>query len=320
MMYTIKELTFILYNNRSVSGVVKNFLPKLNPLLLNQVEDYLSVSKEKFEVNETQVQVNLKEFNLYREDVVVTPDDLLSLSDDIKSKVGFFSDEERIFLEKRGINEEIIKKWNLLGLSNIKSRRDLEIIGATSHPILTKILEDGIESGGILIPLFDDSGKLKNITNRKINSHKSLKYGLACPDISVWGIEGIKPNSEISICEGLFDMMALVEMCEKGVISCSSAMWSGPQLLQVIKKRPSSIKIYSDGDMVGQRTSFILKDFFEKWGITTKIFKSELAKDPSEHYFEMGMLLTDFVEVTKFEKCIQSNKFDFVDYLKNRNY
>jgi len=320
MRYTTKDLTFILYNNRSVSGVVKNFLPKLNPLLLIQVETYLSESKEKFEVNETQVEVNLKEFDLHREDVVVTPDDLLSLSDDIKSKVGFFSDAERIFLEKRGITGEIIKKWNILGLSNIKTRRELEIIGSTCHPILTKFLEDGIESGGILIPLFDSSGKLKNIANRKINSHKSLKYGLACPDISVWGIEEIEPNSEIVICEGLFDMMALIEVGEKNVISCSSAMWSGPQLLQVIKKRPKSIKIYSDNDIVGQRTSFILKDFFEKWKIESKIFKSISSKDASEHYFEMGMSISDFIEVKTFEKESQDNKFDFVEYLKNRKY
>lgn len=97
MSYTIKDLTFILYNNRSVEGVVKNFLPKLNPLLLIQIETYLSESKEKFGVSETQVQVNLREFNLDGGDVVVTPDNLLSLSDNIKSNVGFFSDSERHF-------------------------------------------------------------------------------------------------------------------------------------------------------------------------------------------------------------------------------
>lgn len=171
------------------------------------------------------------------------------------------------------------------------------------------------------MPLFDNSGKLKNISNRKINSHKSLKYGLACPDVSVWGIEEIKPHSEIAICEGLFDMMALIEMGEKNVISCSSAMWSGPQLLQVIKKRPNSIKIYSDSDMVGLKTAFILKDFFNMYNIEVKVFKTNHGKDPSEHYFEKSMNLEDFIEVTEIELNEENNdNFNFIEYLKNRTY
>lgn len=38
MNWTDKELTFILYNNRSTSGVVTNFLPeKINPFSLKKV-------------------------------------------------------------------------------------------------------------------------------------------------------------------------------------------------------------------------------------------------------------------------------------------
>ncbi len=41
-MYTIEELSFILYNNRSVNGVVKNFIPKdINPFKLNDIFLYI---------------------------------------------------------------------------------------------------------------------------------------------------------------------------------------------------------------------------------------------------------------------------------------
>ena len=38
MKYTKEELGFILYNNRSVNGVVSNFIPKINPIKLIRIE------------------------------------------------------------------------------------------------------------------------------------------------------------------------------------------------------------------------------------------------------------------------------------------
>jgi hypothetical protein len=320
MKYSIKDLSFILYNNRSVDGVIKNFIPKLNPLLLNQVESYLDKSKKNFNLDEKMVQVNINEFDIEANDVIVKKEDIESLTSLIINNIGNLSKNEKEFLSNRGINDNIISKWNILGLSSIKNKRDLETIGATCHPTLSKFLEDGIEHGGILIPLFNSNGLLENMAVRKINSHKSLKYSLACPDIPVWGLENINQYEDISLCEGLFDMMALTEMGKK-VVCCSSAMWSGIQLLQVIMKKPSRVSIYSDNDLVGLKTSFILKDFFNMYNIEVKIFKTNHGKDPSEHYFEKGMCLEDFIEVTEIELNEENNdNFNFIEYLKNRTY
>lgn len=49
MKYTIEELGFILYNNRSVNGVVKNFLPTdINPLVIIRIEKNLDKVKNNF--------------------------------------------------------------------------------------------------------------------------------------------------------------------------------------------------------------------------------------------------------------------------------
>jgi len=322
MMYTLKDLTFILYNNRSVDGVVKNFFPKLNPLILKKIEIDLDRVKSKWKVDEKMVEVNINEFDINVEDVIVTKKDIESLTELVQGNIGKFSNDEKEFLTKRGISDNIIEKWSMLGLSNIKEKKDLEIIGATCHPTLKKFLNDGIESGGILIPLFEN-GLLANCSIRKINSHKSLKYSLTCPDVPVWGLSDIEYyEEEICICEGLFDMMALREMGKKS-ISCSSAMWSGLQLYKVIIKKPKSILIFSDNDYVGLKTSFVLKELFERHNIETKIFISKVAKDPAEHYFQKFGNIIDLVEIEVNDKLIENEKdesFNFIEYLKKRKY
>jgi len=51
-MYTKEDLGFILYNNRSVQGVVNNFLPKdINSFRLIQIESILSDIKDGYFTN-----------------------------------------------------------------------------------------------------------------------------------------------------------------------------------------------------------------------------------------------------------------------------
>jgi hypothetical protein len=323
MSYTTKDLAFILYNNRSLNGVIKNFLPKYNPLILQKIESDLDKCKSKYKLDERQVLVNINEFDLESEDVYVTKEELKELSSLIFENIGSFSESEFDYLTSRGIGEDTILQYRLLGISSIKDYRHLEILGATCHPTCRGFLEDGIEHGGIIIPLFDEEDFLVNCAIRKINSHKSLKYSLACPDVPVWGIDNISKNeSEIWICEGIFDMIALRKLGKKSV-SCSSAMWSGLQLYKIIQTKPQKVCIFSDNDEVGLRTSGILKDFFTIYGIECNVFISRFAKDPAEHYFQKERNLSDLIEIEIDENLIQSNQdesFNFIEYLKNRKY
>jgi hypothetical protein len=317
--YTIDELSFILYNNRSVSGVVKNFLPNFNPYRLIKIEDSFEKSKSKFTNQNKMVEFNKNELDFKAKDVEVNKEDLMNLTRLIKQNISNFNEEEYNFLTKRGITDYLIEKWSILGLSQIKDYRNLEIIGSTCHPVLRTILDDGIENGGILIPLFENE-TLVNCATRKINSSKSLKYSLSCPDIPVWGLDSIGLNEEIWITEGLFDMMALIEN-GKNAVSCSSAMWSGLQLYQLLEKRPKKLVIFADNDEVGLRTSFILHDFFTTISIESEIFVSEIAKDPSEHFFEKK---SNFENIKKIQPSLellsskQDDSFNFLEYLKNR--
>ena len=172
-MYTNEELGFILYNNRSVKGVVSNFLPKFNPMKLMKIESQFSKCKEMFNNDNRMVEINLDELDTEVEDIIITPDDLASLTNLITENIGSLNTNEFEYLENRGFGEKTILDWDILGLSNIKEMRHHEILGSTCHPVLKKIMIDGIENGGILIPLFEDD-VLVNCSVRKINSSKSF--------------------------------------------------------------------------------------------------------------------------------------------------
>ncbi len=324
-MYTKEDLGFILYNNRSVKGVVNNFMPNyFNQFKLIEIEKIFLEIKEKY-LNNKMVEVDISELNINAPDEIVTLNQLEGVTDEIKYNVGLFNPIEYEYLLNRGISDSIIRGWQLLGLSSIKERETLRRIGATCHPVLKKFLDDGIENGGIVIPLFKD-GKLVNCATRKISiensDSKTLKYSLACPDLPVWGIDDIDRGKEIWITEGIFDMIALREM-NRNSVTCSSGMWTGPQLYQVIDKNPSNIVIVSDNDEVGMRTSAILKEFFERYNISVIVMMSKYAKDPSEHYFEMSKNIEDFEEVEITNEMILSkndNSFNFIKHLKNRTF
>ena len=82
MNYSLKELGFILYNNRSVDGVVKNFIPKnINPFKLSKVEKTLKKSKSKFQSDDRMVEVDINEINQKSDDIEVRPENLKEITE-----------------------------------------------------------------------------------------------------------------------------------------------------------------------------------------------------------------------------------------------
>jgi hypothetical protein len=322
-MYSKEDLSFILFNNRSVNGVVKNFLPSnINPYKLIELEENLSKIKSMYN-SQRFIEVNSKELDLSSGDVYVTKQQITELTPLVSNLIGSFNDLEYEYLVNRGIGEQTILKYQLFGLSSVESKEHLEILGATVHPVLRKFLDDGLNVGGIVIPLFE-GGELVNCAIRKIsienNDTKTLKYSLACPDVPVWGLDTILEGSEIWITEGIFDMVAINNM-GRNAVSCSSAMWSGIQLYQVLKKKPSKITIVADNDPVGLRTACILRDLFDYYLIPTKVVVSKFAKDAAEHYFQKMRNMDDFIEIDINDDMIVNShevSFDFIKHLKSR--
>jgi Toprim-like len=319
MKYNLEELGFILYNNRSVSGVVKNFIPNdIDPIKLIKIEEVLEYYKDIFH-NQKEVEINIREFDTQSDDIKIFPKDIENLKQKVLDAHHNLSGIELDYLSQRNISQEIIDEYKLGGLSNIKEYQDLITLNATCHPVLKNIIVDGNEGGGIIIPLFKNQ-RLINCAIRKISDMGKLKYSLACPDLDVWGLDDIQ-DQVVYLTEGLFDMMALRSLGLKSV-SVSSAMWSGIQLYKLLDRKPKYIVIFCDNDNVGLKTGFILHKFFNVIGIRNKTIISKYHKDPAEHIFENKLGMDDFedINITLDMINLKQDNFNFINYLKNRKF
>jgi hypothetical protein len=272
------------------------------------------------------IEVDYRELDLNTDDILVKKEELVNLKGLVNELAGIFNESEYEYLINRGIGEQTILNYKLFGLSSIENKEHLKVLGATTHPIMKKFIEDGLSGGGIVIPLFEGD-ELVNCAIRKISiennkKSKTLKYSLACPDIPVWGLDNINTGDEIWLTEGIFDMIAINKMCKKAV-SCSSAMWSGIQLYKILDKKPKGITIVADNDNVGLRTASILRDLFDYYLIPTRIVVSKFAKDAAEHYFQKMRNLDDFIEIEITDDIFIEHKeetFDFINHLKTREF
>ena len=321
MKWNPHQLAFILYNNRSVESVVSNFIPSnIDGIKLTKLESKLDWSKSFYESNQRFVEIESNKLDLEADDITVKPEDIQSLTHIISQSHNQLSGVELEYLLNRGITKDIINQYKIGGLSSIKEYSHLVSLNATCHPVLKPVLEDGIEGGGIIIPLFEN-GKLINCAIRKLSDIGKLKYSLACPDIPVWGLDDINEGDEVWICEGLFDMMALRSLGLKAV-SVSSAMWSGIQLYFLLEKSPGFLHILCDGDQVGMKTGAILSRFFNIHGLRNLTYLCESGKDAAEIIFEKGLDLSDIKPVKITTEMIgkQDDSFNFLKYLENRKF
>ncbi len=318
MNYSKEELAYILYNNRSINGVVSNFLPKdIDLQILLQIERKLNWCKKLFGQYERFIEIDKSKIDTGTEDIQLSREDLEYIQESVDSTIGKFSNIEQKFLYERGITDEVLSKHKLGGLSFIQDHDILVKLNASLHPLLHNIINPDLDTNGILIPLYKND-KLVNCAIRRISDEGKMKYNLTVPDIDVWGLSN---SDEVWICEGLFDMMALQT---KGLnaISVSSAMWSTIQLYKLLETKPKVINILCDNDQVGYKTGAILNKFFNLYGIRNQTWVCQNGKDAAEIIFEKKLDLDDItpVSITKEMLGKQDLSFDFLKYLTGRTF
>jgi len=267
---------------------------------------------------EQYVEIDISQLDTDADDILVNPIDIERITSKVLIASENINQLEKDYLLNRGITIDIINDWKIGSLSSITDINDMITLSATCHPVLRTFLTDGIEGGGIIIPLFKD-GKLINCAVRKLSDIGKLKYSLSCPDVDVWGLDDIS-NEEVWITEGLFDMMALRSIGLKSV-SVSSAAWSGIQIYKLLMAKPKRIVIFCDNDGAGLRTGFKLHKLFNIKGIPNKTVISNKYKDAAEHIFQNGLGINDIIDVEIDSSMIsKQDNFNFLDYLKNRKY
>lgn len=316
MNYTIEEINHIIYNNRTIKGVVNNFLPKLNLFDLNLLMEIGNQLRyvDKFINKDYNIFIDKEKLDLNLPDIKLYPHQLKNIK--VSSRI--FSDSELKLLDEKKIPNHIIEEYDISSLSQIKDLKTLEILGVTTHPILTKLIGDGI-SDGLIIPLYKNN-ELINTVFRKTNDSVKLKYGITVPSLDLWGDEILR-NDEIWLCEGLFDMMAIRNQKLK-CISASSCSLNDYHYFKILKNKPSRINIFVDNDISGYRSALKSKRLFGLNGIMCKIYHSKKAKDAAEHFFELMLDWNDVEEINITTEMISRDdkEVDFLKYLENRNF
>jgi len=317
MKYTVEQINHIIYNNRTFEGVTQNFLPKLNNfdiLLLLEIEKQINfvnriINKDKVIV------IDETKLDLDREDIELFPHELHN----IKVSSRNFSKEEQELLDRKKIPKHIIEQYDISPLSQFKDRETLVKLGVTTHPIFERLLGDEL-SEGLIIPLYED-GKLINSAIRKTTDLTKLKYGISVPSIDLWGDKEWE-GEELSMTEGLFDMMALREEGLK-CVSSSSGSVNDFQYFKIIKGKPKKVNIFVDNDSSGYSSALKAKKIFGLNGIPSTTYASKQAKDMAEHFFELKLGWDDIEEINITMEMIENGKdnvFDFLKYLENRKF
>lgn len=314
--YTVEQINHIIYNNRTYEGVVKNFTPKLN---FNDLNLLIEIGKQLKFVNkivnkESSILIDKEKLDLDLFDIEMFPDQLK----DIKISSRNFNQNEFELIRKKNIPNHIIEQYDISPLSQFTDIETLKILGVTTHPILKRLIGDGV-SDGLIIPLYND-GKLINSVFRKTNDLTKLKYGMSVPSIDFWG-DDILIGDEIWLCEGLFDMMAIRDNGKK-CISASSCSLNDYEYFRIIKRKPKTVNIFADNDVSGYRSAMKSKKMFGLNGIESKIFSSKKAKDAAEHFFELNLNwdLVEEIKITSDMITRDDNLHNFLNYLEQRKF
>jgi len=330
--YTYKDLLYIVYNNRSIDNVVSNFIPIYNEielLKLNKIEKDVRLFQNIYNKNR-EIEMELKDINVNAPDYYVTPDDIKERTNLILDAHNNLNEIDYKYLINRGFNDEIIKKAKFGSISHIKNIDDCNILGITTHPIMRNILSDGLEGGGIIIPLFDQNGDLINAAFRKLSDINKFKYTHTTMDIFMWGLDDVNEGDVVWVVEGIFDKYVLQTIVPKNdkVVSISAASMAPIQFFNLINKKPKQVNIICDNDMVGFRTGAIAQKVFFSNNIYCFTFHFPNSKDVCEHILEKNGKLDDLIEMRINMKMINDHNDDyehrlnmnFFNYLKNRRF
>jgi hypothetical protein len=312
--YTTDSINHIVYNNRSYEGVVQNFMPKnlshSDIFLLLEIDKQLKFVNKLVNKN-TSIIIDRFKLDLNQPDFELLPHQIRNIK--ISSRA--FDNQELELIEKKKIPWDIIEKYDISPLSQF-DLKTLELLGVKTHPILEKLIGDGISSG-LIIPLYKN-GKLANSVFRKTESLTKLKYGITVPSLDLWGDEEYE---EVWLCEGLFDMMALRDQGRK-CVSASSCSLNDFQYYKIIKNRPKIVNIFTDKDVSGFRSALKSQKLFGLNKIPSRIYCSDTSKDAAEHFFERRDGWDKIKEIRITSEMInrEDDVVDFIEYLRKRQF
>ena len=227
------------------------------------------------------------------------------------------------YLEERGFNKEVIKKFQL-GYN--PQQRNAFTAAAINHQFNKDILlRSGLSvtrndeladnyRGRIIFPIHNTTGKIIGFGARVIGSaDKAPKY-INTPENEIYikskilygsyfARHTIDKNNECFLVEGYTDVISLHQAGIENVVASGGTSLTADQL-RIVKKYTSNLTIIYDGDSAGIKAAMRGLDMALEEGLNVKLVLIPGNEDPDSHVKNVGSVA--------FNKFINQNKKDFI--------
>ena len=212
----------------------------------------------------------------------------------------------RSYLEKRNINDDIIKRFQIgLSFSDNKLTSLLESKGY-SKDLIVKSGIGVINTSGkvsdiyrdrIMFPLWDTNGKVIGFSGRIYEGNDTSKYiNTMETDIFKKGSllynyeyarKSILDKDEIIICEGFMDVIRLYTI---GVTNAVATMGTAvtKEQLNLIRKLTNNVILLFDGDSAGEKATLSFIELSKDIDFNLNIVRLEEDLDPDDYIIKKG--------------------------------
>ena len=240
----------------------------------------------------------------------------------LKTELG----EEAVkYLEKRSINEDIIKEFKIgLALGYDKSLTKLLIKKGYKEQDLVDIgLSNKTDYGyqdlflnRIMFPLWNIDGKIVGYSGRIYNTDKKVqaKYintketKIFTKGLNLYNYHRakneVRMSGQVIIMEGFMDCIRAYSVGIKNVVATMGTALTVEQAT-LIKKLSHNVILCFDGDSAGGKASYACGNELYKLGINPKVVRLESNLDPDEYILKYGE--------KKFKEKLD-NAINFIDF------
>ena len=240
----------------------------------------------------------------------------------------------RLYLEKRGITEDIIKTFKI-GLSLdqatikevlINKKYKLDDIVKSGLVVKNELGITDIYKNRIMFPLFDLNDNIVGYSGRVYDKTDSSKY-INTKETEIFkkgeilynyvnAKEPCRKANKVIVVEGFMDVIALYKVGIKNVVALMGTALTKNQML-LIKKMAREVILCFDGDEAGQRANYACANEFIKVGVTPKIIRLTVGLDPDEYINKHGG--DEFTHLIENSLNIMDFKLEYLKDNKNLN-
>ena len=250
-----------------------------------------------------------------------------------------FGSNARLYLEQRGINKDIIKKFGI-GLS-LPSNNDLtELLTKKSYDVvdLNKIglsnNNNDIYKDRIMFPLFDINGKVigfsgriyKDVDESKYINTKETPIFIKGEQLYNYHVakEKVRTEKRLIIMEGFMDVIRASTI---GLDNCIALMGTAltKEQMKLIKRLSNNIILCLDGDNPGQKAAYNIGSEFLKENIEVKVVTLPNNDDPDSFILKEGKeKFLSYIEQAEnyndYKIKVMRNNVNFNSDIEKANY